>query len=335
MKRLLLFLIVCNLIPLTLCSQQRMTVMFLNSENLFDTEDDPLKDDDDYTPDGIYHWTRSRYRDKLDAVAKIIVAADEDQAPALVGLCEVENESVITDLTAHSALREAGYRFIMTDSPDRRGIDVALLYRRSYFRPVCQESLRVNLKPYGGGSTRDILHVTGVLENLDTLDVYVCHWPSRYGGVEQSEPLRMCASRRVRASVDSVFNVRRKPYILIMGDLNEGHDDPAVRQGLGAKPFIKGAQAGDRELVTVMDRLEDGSYKYDGVWDKYDQFIMSGSFTNGLGCTELLGAEYMSLPFLLTDDDGYGGVKPFRTYNGRRYQGGFSDHLPIKIVVGF
>ena len=120
-----------------------------------------------------------------------------------------------------------------------------------------------------------------------------------------------------------------------MGDLNEGPDDPAVRQGLGAKPFIKGAQAGDRELVTVMDRLEDGSYKYDGEWDKYDQFIMSGSFTNGLGCTELLGAEYMSLPFLLTDDDGYGGVKPFRTYNGRRYQGGFSDHLPIKIVVGF
>ena len=186
MKKILLFLIVCNLIPLTLRSQQSMTVMFLNCENLFDPEDDPLKDDDDYTPDGDYHWTRSRYWDKLDAVSKVIVAADEDLAPALVGLSEVENETVLNDLTARAALREAGYRFVMTDSPDRRGIDVALLYRRSYFRLLGQESLSVNLKPYGGGATRDILHVTGVLENFDTIDVYVCHWPSRYGGVEQS-----------------------------------------------------------------------------------------------------------------------------------------------------
>ena len=120
-----------------------------------------------------------------------------------------------------------------------------------------------------------------------------------------------------------------------MGDLNDGPDDPAIRDGLKAHSFASGERLKDRELVTLMDPLDDGSYKYDGEWDKYDQFIMSGSFTNGLGCTELLGAEYMSLPFLLTDDDGYGGVKPFRTYNGRRYQGGFSDHLPIKIVVGF
>ena len=312
-----------------------MTVMFLNSENLFDPEDDPLKDDDDYTPDGIYHWTRSRYWDKLDAVSKVIVAADEDQAPALVGLAEVENETVLNDLTARSALREAGYRFVMTDSPDRRGIDVALLYRRSYFRLIAHESLRVDLKPYGGGATRDILHVTGVLENFDTLDIYVCHWPSRYGGVEQSEPLRMCAARRLRASADSVFNVRRKPYIIIMGDLNEGPDDPAVCNVLGAQPCSRGTGAGDRELITVMDPLQDGSYKYDGEWDKYDQFILSASFMNGLGCTEFLEAGIMDLGFLLTDDDNYGGRKPFRTYNGRRYQGGYSDHLPVKIRLGF
>lgn len=325
MKRLLLFLIVCTLIPLTLRSQQSMTVMFMNAENLFDPEDDPLKDDDDYTPDGEYHWTKSRYWDKLDAVSKVIVAADEDQAPALVGLCEVENETVLNDLTSRSALREAGYRFVMTDSPDRRGIDVALMYRRTFFRLIGQESLRVNLRPYGGGATRDILHVTGVLDNHDTIDVYVCHWPSRYGGVEQSEPLRVSAARRLRASADSIIKVRRKPYIIIMGDLNEGPDDPAVRDVL---------TAGSR-LVTLMDRLDGGSYKYDGEWDKYDQFIVSDSFTNSLGCTELLGAEIMDLPFLLTDDDNYGGQRPLRTYNGRRYLGGYSDHLPIKMRVGF
>ena len=335
MKRFFLFLIVCILIPFELCSQQSMTVMFLNTENLFDPEDDPLKDDDAYTLQGDYHWNRSRYWDKLDAVSKVIVAADEDQAPALVGLAEVENKTVLNDLTARAALREAGYRFVITDSPDRRGIDVALLYRRSYFRLIGQESLRVDLRRYGGGATRDILHVTGMLENHDTIDVYVCHWPSRLNGEEQTEPLRMSAARRLRASADSVFNVRRKPYIIIMGDLNEGPDDPAVRETLRARPFRTGADARDSELVTVTDYLEDGSYKYEGEWDKYDQFILSGSFTNGLGCTELLGVEYMNPDFLLTDDDNYGGVKPLRTYNGRRYQGGYSDHLPVKIRLGF
>ena len=107
-----------------------MTVMFYNTENLFDTDDDPLKDDDAFTPNGDYRWTRPRYWNKLDAISKVIVAADEDMAPALVGLCEVENETVLTDLTSRSALRQAGYRFVMTDSPDRRGIDVALLYEK-------------------------------------------------------------------------------------------------------------------------------------------------------------------------------------------------------------
>ena len=312
-----------------------MTIIFFNAENLFDTEDDPRKDDDAFTPDGDYRWTRSRYWDKLDAVSKVIVAADEDAAPALVGLSEVENETVLTDLTARSALKEAGYKFVMTDSPDNRGIDVALLYRRNYFKLISHESLRVNLRPYGGGATRDILHVTGVIETFDTLDVYVCHWPSRYNGTEQTEPYRMCAAKTVRKSVDSVFSMRRKPYVVIMGDLNEGPDDPAVREGLKAHPFASGSMREDRELVSVMDPLAEGSYKYQGTWDKYDQFIVSASLLNGLGCTEMKGAEIMRLPFILTDDNTYGGEKPLRTFNGRRYQGGYSDHLPVKMGIGF
>ena len=335
MKRLFLFLSVCFFPFLELCSQESMTVMFYNTENMFDTDDDPQKDDDAYTPAGDYHWTVSRYWEKLDAVSKVIVAADEDQAPALVGLSEVENEVVLKDLTARSALKAADYRFVMTDSPDRRGIDVALMYRRSYFRLIGFESLRVNLRPYGGGATRDVLHVTGLLENFDTLDVYVCHWPSRYNGAEQTEALRMCAARTVRASVDSIFSVRRKPYVIIMGDLNDGPDNASIREGLMAKPFSGSAGLDDRNLVTVMDPIDDGSYKYEGAWDKYDQFIVSASLLNGLGCTEVMGTEIMNQTFLLTDDNTFGGVKPFRTYNGRRHQGGYSDHLPIKMRVGF
>lgn len=309
--------------------------MFFNAENLFDPQDDPVKDDGSFTPDGDYHWTRSRYWKKLDAVSKVIVSADEEQAPVLVGLSEVENETVLDDLTARSALREIGYRFVMTDSPDNRGIDVALLYRRTFFRLLGQESLRVNLTQYGGKATRDVLHVTGMLENLDTLDIYVCHWPSRSGGVRETEPLRLCAAQVVRESVEGVLNQRSKPYIIIMGDLNEGPDDYAVRDGLKAHPCASGDKRGDRELVTLMDTLAGGSYKYQGLWDKYDQFVVSASFMNGTGGTELSGTEIMRLPFLLTDDNDYGGVKPFRTYNGRRYQNGYSDHLPVKMRLRF
>lgn len=334
MRRILYFL-VCILTSLNLFPQQSMTVMFCNAENLFDPENDPLKDDDDYTPDGNYHWTISRYRDKMDALSKVIVSADQEMAPALVGLSEVENATVLTDLTARSALREVGYKFVMTDSPDRRGIDVALMYRSSLFRLIDHESLRVNLREVGGGATRDVLHVTGMLENHDTLDIYVCHWPSRYGGTDETERLRMGAAKVVRESVDSVLAVRRKPYVIIMGDLNEGPDDAAVRDVLKAHAYASGKNLSDGELVTLMDPLPDGSYKYQGVWDKYDQFIVSASVLNGLGCTELLDVSIMNHGFLLTDDDSYGGVKPFRTYNGRRYQGGYSDHLPVKIVLGF
>lgn len=335
MRRTFYFLVVCTLITLNIYAQQSMTVMFCNAENLFDPENDPLKNDDDYTPEGDYHWTRSRYRDKMDALSKVIVSADEQMAPALVGLSEVENSTVLTDLTAHSALREVGYRFVMTDSPDRRGIDVALMYRSSLFRLIAHESLGVNLREVGGGATRDVLHVTGMIENHDTLDVYVCHWPSRYGGTDETERLRMGAAKVVRESVDSVLAVRRKPYVIIMGDLNEGPDDAAVRDVLKAHAYASGKNLSDGELVTLMDPLPDGSYKYQGVWDKYDQFVVSASLMNGLGCTQLIDAAIMNHGFLLTDDDSYGGVKPFRTYNGRRYQGGYSDHLPVKMVLGF
>ena len=335
MKRFFLFLTVCILFLCGSFAQNGMTVLFWNTENLFDAIDDPLKNDEEFTPAGDYHWTYKRYLSKLDAVARVLVAADEESAPALVGLCEVENDSVLTDLTERSPLRSIGYRYVMTDSPDKRGIDVALLYRRSFFRLLGYESLRVDLKPYGGSETRDILHVTGRIESFDTLDIYVCHWPSRRGGVEESEPFRLAVAQKVRNSVDSIFKVRSKPYVIIMGDLNDGPDDRAVRDGLCALRCSQAKELPDRELVTLMDGQPKGSYKYQGVWDSYDQFVVSASFMNGLGCTQLVDAGVFSPEFMLVDDDSYGGQKPFRTYNGRRYQNGYSDHLPIVLRLSF
>lgn len=316
-------------------AQQDLTVMFYNTENLFDPSDDPDKDDDDFTPQGDYHWTSGRYFDKLDAVSKVIAAADDEVCPALVGLCEVENDKVLTDLTGRSALRQAGYRYVMTDSPDRRGIDVALMYRRADFRLLSYCSIRVDLNGKGSKPTRDVLHVTGRIASGDTLDVYVCHWPSRIGGEKETEHLRMRAARAVRTSVDSVFAARRKPYVIIMGDLNEGPSCQAVVSGLAAEPFSRGRSLDDRSLVTLMDALDDGSYRYDGFWDCYDQFIVSSGLLNGLGCTELESFRVMKDGFLLEDDNMFGGVKPWRTYNGRRYQGGFSDHLPVLMRLSY
>lgn len=329
MRRLFLFLSVYVLSCFLSIAQNSISVLFYNTENLFDTSDDPSKNDESFTPEGDHRWTNKRYRAKLDAIARVIVAADEDSAPVLVGLCEVENDTVMTDLTERSLLRNVGYRYVMTSSPDSRGIDVALMYRRNYFQLIGYESIGVSLESYGSSGTRDILHVTGRLENMDTLDLYVCHWPSRLGGTEQTEPMRLTAAAMVRCSVDSIFKVRRKPYVIIMGDLNEGPDDSAVRTGLSAYPRPQGSGLDDRELVTVMDDMEQGSYKYEGIWDNYDQFVVSASMLNGLGCTEMTGVEVFAPDFLLEDDDSYGGVKPMRTYNGMRYKSGYSDHLPI------
>ena len=335
MKHFFLSILVCTIFPMTIQAQGSMTVMFYNTENLFDTVDNPDKADDEFTPEGSYRWSAGRYWAKLNSLSKVIAAVDEDTAPALVGLAEVENDTVLSDLTSRAALREAGYRFVMTDSPDRRGIDVALLYRRTFFQYISHECIRVDLSPQGGSPTRDILHVTGRLENHDTLDVYVCHWPSRIGGEKETEPLRMIAAGRVRQSVDSVFSVRRKPYVIIMGDLNEGPDSPAVRQGLAAVPYASDPDMEDRHLMTMMDCLEDGSYKYQGRWDCYDQFVVSASLMNGLGCTGAHDVRICAFDFLLEDDDTYGGRKPKRTYNGRRHQGGCSDHLPVCMTISF
>ncbi len=334
MIRRFLFLIPVILLTYIAPARQSMNIMFYNTENLFDPADDPARDDDDFTPDGDYHWTIGRYRDKLDALAKVVAAADDNLCPALVGLCEVENDRVMTDLTARSALRQAGYRYVMTDSPDRRGIDVALMYRRADFKLLSHCSLRISLNG-GNKATRDVLHVTGLTACGDTLDVYVCHWPSRTGGESETERFRLEAARAVRASADSVFAARRKPYVIIMGDFNEGPGCQAVASGLGAKPFSQGSSLADCSLVTLMDSQSDGSYRYDGYWDCYDQFVVSASLLNGQGNTSFEEVKVMRRGFLLEDDNRYGGVKPYRTYNGRRYQGGFSDHLPILLRLSY
>ena len=297
--------------PCQVEAQEPFRVMFWNTENLFDTQDDPKKNDNEFLPDATRHWTYYRYRDKLKNLAKGIIASGTDYVPDLVGLCEVENDSCLYDLTRRSPLREAGYRYVMTDSPDQRGIDVALLYQRGSFRLIQHQSIRIPSKQVKKAPTRDILHVVGKVVSGDSVDVFVCHFPSRSGGKAQSEPHRRLVADVLRHTVDSVMQVRKKPSILVMGDFN---DSPT---GASMKKLCS-----DGRLVNLMKDKEEGTYRYRGEWETIDHFLVSENLSPK-------NVEILRHPFLLKEDEKYGGDKPFRTYQGMKYQGGFSDHLPI------
>ena len=169
----------CSLAPAV--AQQKFRVMEYNVENLFDCEHDSLKNDYEFLPDNPKGWNLSRFYDKLNKIGKVILAAGEDQVPDLVGLCEVENEHCVQQLVTNSPLREANYRYAMTESPDERGIDVVLLYQPETFRHLSTQTVRIPSEKIDRRPTRDILHVSGKVVSGDTLDVFVCHMPSRSG----------------------------------------------------------------------------------------------------------------------------------------------------------
>ena len=317
-------------LPICTEAQESFLVMFWNVENLFDTKDDPHKNDNEFLPDATRHWNFFRYRDKLKNLAKGIIASGDEYVPDLVGLCEVENDSCIYDLTKRSPLREAGYRYVMTDSPDQRGIDVALLYQRGSFRLLQHQSIRIPHEQVERGPTRDILHVVGQVVSGDTLDVIVCHLPSRSGGQLESEPYRIFTAQRLRHVADSLMNVRQNPHLIIMGDFNDFPTNRSVKEIL----------CGDGKLQNLMKDMKGGTYRYRGEWGIFDQFLVSENVSakikNAVAKNKNVSmffknVEILRHPFLLEEDEKYGGEKPFRTYNGMKYQAGFSDHLPIAL----
>ena len=304
-------------------AQESFRVLFWNVENLFDCKDDPRKNDHEFLPDATRHWNHFRYRSKLNNLAKGIIASGENFVPDLVGLCEVENDSCLIDLVKYSPLREAGYRYVITDSPDQRGIDVALLYQRGSFKLLQCQSIRIPHKLLRKGPTRDILHVVGKVISGDSLDVFVCHMPSRSGGQAKSEPYRLMTASQLKQMVDSVMRIRKHPHVLIMGDFNDCPTDKSMKEVL----------CSDGCLENLMKDKRQGTYRYRGEWGILDQFLVSKGLLKKKGSirTSSRKAQILRHDFLLMEDEKYGGDKPFRTYNGMKYLGGFSDHLPISL----
>ncbi|MCQ2239095.1 MAG: endonuclease [Bacteroidaceae bacterium] len=316
---LFLFLIPAVSVP----AQSRFRVMTYNVENLFDTRHDTLKNDDEFLPEGERKWDSRKYWDKLQKIAKVIAAVGEEQLPDLVALCEVENDSCLTDLTRRSVLRRAGYRYVMTQSRDARGVDVALLYQPARFRPLLVENIDVHPEEIGQKPTRDILHVTGLLQSSDTLDVYVCHMPSRGGGKEETEPFRIHTASLLRTSVDVILKERKLPRLLIMGDFNDYPHDRSLSQALKAQRPAEGkGNPSPKNLYNLSYEIKSGTYRYQGEWNTLDHLIVTGNMLPARG-------RVFMPEWLLEKDNTYGGYKPFRTYQGPRYLGGYSDHLPV------
>ncbi len=312
---------------------QPYRIMFYNTENLFDTVDDTLKEDEDFTAPGRLHWTGKRYWTKIKNLYKVMVALGGWQPPDVIGLCEIENRRVLEDITEQTPLSKYAYRIIHRNSADRRGIDVALLYNPKTVRYINHQFYSSSRQ---GLQSRDILCFKAML-GADTCHFLVNHWPSRSEGQLETERERFTVAETLKHVVDSLLSRPEPANIVIMGDFNDEPEDESLTGYLKAIP--------DRR-DPVNDRLYNlsvppasgpvkGTLKYQGKWNIFDQIIVSGSMLRGTGGLICSPDSYSIFrePYLLTEDKQYNGYKPYRTYSGFRYLGGFSDHLPVYIDI--
>lgn len=282
-----------------------------NVENLFDTIPNPRCEDRDFTPQGRYHWNSHRYWYKLGLISRTIAGMGGASPCGLVGLVEVENDSVLHDLTRRTSLAKLGYEFLITHGPDVRGINVALLYQPMRFLPIVHDTIRV--APLDGGRwTRDILHVAGRISTGDTLDIFVVHLPSRRGG-KSSQKYRDKIAAELTAFADSIQAARVAPHIIMMGDFNADSKDKIFPK------FFRRYTSATKSLP--------GTYYFQREWSQIDHFVVNQYIIDN---AELQAYVHKS-PYLLkenaTDDI------PRRTYLGPYYQGGISDHLPIVLDI--
>lgn len=312
--------------------RKAVCVAFYNIENLFDTIDSPDTDDREFLPDGTNKWDGRKYRSKLENIAKVIGMIGEEMipgGPGIIGLAEVENRLVLEDLIQTPPLRGKGYGIVHFDSPDYRGVDVAMLYKYSAFRVQHAVAVPMYMPGRERFRTRDQLVVSGLIDG-EMVHVIVNHWPSRRSGPEY----RAAAASVTRRIVDSLDKAYKDAKIIVMGDLNDDPTDPSVANILGARGNKKELNPGD--LFNPMLKLfRDGvgSLAYRDSWNLFDQIIVSQPFVDkskrGL---KLHQTRVFTRKFLLNQEGQYAGY-PFRTFAGGAYTGGYSDHLPVYIIL--
>ena len=307
-------------------------IMFYNVENFFDIYNDSLTQDDEFLPEGDKHWNYKRFTDKLNKLYKVIIAVGGWEAPEIIGLCEIENRYVLNRLVYDTPLSKFEYGIVHQDSPDIRGIDVALLFRKDKIR-LLQKNFHNIIFPWDSPKkTRDILYFKGLALGKDTLHVFVNHWPSRHGGQLETEAYRVYVSSVLKEKVDSIFSKHKDPKIIITGDFNDGPENRSITETLAAGFKLDPVEP-DRLYnlsYNLQDNKKSGTCKYKFNWEIYDQFIVSGPLISAPELkTSSADIHIFRADFLFEDDDIYSGIRPYRTYRGYTYTGGFSDHLPV------
>lgn len=286
-----------------LAEKSSLRIVSYNVENLFDTKHDTLKNDSSFLPEGMHHWTYRRYQTKIDRIAQVLVNIGGWESVPLVGLCEVENARCLRNLCYK--LRRFHYKYVHYDSPDERGVDVALLYDSTRLSILNSRALSLSLD---GDATRDILYVSALYEQRDTVHVMMCHLPSQLGGASNTDWKRQRAKLLIQSQIDSIFLFQPSANIVVMGDMNTSAQDDLM---------------GMVNLMIPIQKMGQGTHKYQGIWTCLDQFYVSQSIATKATTT------IFSPWWLLEEDTKYLDYKPHRTYIGFRYNDGYSDHLPI------
>lgn len=297
-----------------------LELLFYNTENFFDSFDDSLTLDNEFTPGGMKHWTWKRFKQKANYLYKIFMAAGEWEPPDIIGLAEVENGYVLHYLTRETPFVKFEYGYVHYDSPDRRGIDVALLYRKKNVRILASRPVTVTFPASPEKKTRDILFV--LLETGgDTLACFINHWPSRWGGYLETESYRNRVAQVLVSAIDSVWRFEKNRQVVIMGDFN---DEP-LDQSVSLLSVKRERQQDIVNLMAPLSRKKEGTLFFDHRWWLFDQFMVSGDLIDRVQEVKIL-----RFNFLLQEKTEN---IPFRTYSGMRYLGGFSDHLPVLLKM--
>jgi hypothetical protein len=344
-KYLLLLLITC--FAANVFAQQKSykisIIAFYNLENFYDTIDNPLVNDNDFTPKGEKNYNGSIYWDKVGNLASVLSKLGSDEkpesmspdGPAIIGVAEIENDTVLTDLVNHPLLKKRGYKIVHYDSKDIRGVDVALLYNPKYFKPEESKALFVKLP---GGSkdsyfTRDVLWVKGKLDG-ETIHIYVNHWPSRLGGEERSAPARAAAALVSKNHMDSITKADGEQKVIIMGDLNDDPVSPSLTEVLKAKAKIKDVKLGGLFNPWVdMYKKGYGTLAYQDAWGLFDQIVISYPWLDKEQNVFFFFKQVIFNREFMTENKGRYKGYPMRTWDGNTYRSGYSDHFPTYLVM--
>jgi predicted extracellular nuclease len=316
-------------------SDDTLFVAFWNLQNLFDTSEDPIINDEEFLPGSELEWTEERLDKKMYNLSRVIRMMNNGSGPDILGVCEVENEATLIDMV-NKYLSDLSYQVAYIESPDNRGIDNGLIFKHNKFKLISTQADTVKLAD--DWPTRLIFGVNLLTHVNEAITVFVNHWPSRSGGQLESEPNRIAAAQTLRDAVNRIFKANSESDIFIIGDFNDEPLNRSILETLGANPLKCDSLNTDFELISEKELFnlsyesfenEEGTYKYKDDWNMLDQIIVSRSLVTGKNCNYICGTFDIFKPeFLITHSGKYAGT-PFPTYGGKRYLGGYSDHFPV------